>query len=408
MNARWISAPAWPASHGTMTAGASLRRLFVSRADDLIVMSITGPGKGTVNCKLSLRDPPVPGTGGWGPEAMFKNGIKDISAKADKGPAPLSSRIQERLPRRALGIRGGRPSHPHRRDDDDNRKCAHHHRRGRGARPDPHRLARRIRENPGGGNLRRARRTHAGFRTTARPTPPSTAGSSTAPGSTSAAARTAIAPTEDLIAKSRIGATNPALLEKLYDASRYNILCSSGALMPNLQGIWTGTWSPFWSGDFTMNGNLQTAMAANLSGNMAECLEPYWRFLETNMPAFRDNAKRLYGARGIHVPSRASTHGFNNHFDGEWPMTFWTAGAAWAAQFMYDYYLYTGDEEVSPRAGPAVHEGGRALLRGLPRSPVPDGKLLFSPAIRRRTDPPTIPPSPASTPPWTSPPRRSC
>jgi hypothetical protein len=79
-------------------------------------------------------------------------------------------------------------------------------------------------------------------------------------------------------------------------------------------------------------------------------LEPYWRFLEESRPAFRESAQRLYGARVIHVPSRASTHGFNNHFDATWPMTFWTAGAAWAAQFMYDYWRYTGDEKFLRQA----------------------------------------------------------
>ena len=47
---------------------------------------------------------------------------------------------------------------------------------------------------------------------------------------------------------------------------------------------------------------------------------PYFDFLEAHMVEFRDNARRLYGCRGIHVPSRASTHGWNNHFDATWPM----------------------------------------------------------------------------------------
>ncbi len=135
-----------------------------------------------------------------------------------------------------------------------------------------------------------------------------------------------------------------------------------------------------------MNGNLQSAMAANLSTGMAECLEPYFRFLESHMPEFRDNAKRLYGCRGIHVPSRASTHGWNNHFDATWPMTFWTAGAPWAAQFYYDYYLFTGDREfLKTRAYPFMKEAAEFyedfLFEG------PDGKLVFSPSYSPENHP---------------------
>lgn len=35
-----------------------------------------------------------------------------------------------------------------------------------------------------------------------------------------------------------------ALIEKMYDAGRYMFICSAGDLVPNLQGIWTGTFNP--------------------------------------------------------------------------------------------------------------------------------------------------------------------
>lgn len=369
-----VATVAWEDSRGRFC-----RRLFVSRADDVIVLSIKGPGKGMLECKLGFATRPFNDTGGWNPEAMFKNGIKDISAKAIKGLLHYRAGFTNAYPGSSSGYEvtariapsGGTMTQGDNMltiadaDEvlvlirivllDESRKSRTMETSAALAAlaPDfekllvPHaalhgEIFHRSKLDVGGGVDRHL-------------------------------------PTEDLIAKSGIGSTNPALLEKLYDASRYNMLSSSGSRMPNLQGIWTGTWSPFWSGDFTMNGNLQTAMAANLSGNMAECLEPYWRFLEENMPAFRDNAKRLYGARGIHVPSRASTHGFNNHFCAEWPMTFWTAGAAWAAQFLYDYWLYSGDEGfLRTRALPFMKEA--ALFYEDFLIPGPDGRWLFSPS----------------------------
>jgi len=361
------------------------RRVFASRADDVIVVSITGP-RGAVDCRLSLATRPTQGTGGWGPEAMFARGMKECGGTAGesdlfyrgafknpwKGGLEGYEVVAKVVPKRGTLRKEGDELVVSGADEvlvllrtvplNDLSKA------GDGSTlaalskltPDYQSLLdrhvplhkpifERVRLDLGGGDDRKL-------------------------------------PTEALIAKSKTGPLSPALLEKLFDAARYNILCSSGDVAPNLQGIWTGTWSPFWSGDFTMNGNLQSAMAANLTTGMAECLEPYFRFLESHMQEFRDNAKRLYGCRGIHVPSRASTHGWNNHFDAIWPMTFWTAGAAWAAQFYYDYYLFTGDRAfLKTRAYPFMKEAAEFyedfLFEG------PDGKFVFSPSYSPENHP---------------------
>jgi hypothetical protein len=53
-----------------------------------------------------------------------------------------------------------------------------------------------------------------------------------------------------------------ALLEKEFDAGRYNIISSTSDLPPTLQGVWTGTYSPPWSSDFTHNGNVPSRSPA--------------------------------------------------------------------------------------------------------------------------------------------------
>ncbi len=133
------------------------------------------------------------------------------------------------------------------------------------------------------------------------------------------------------------------VLERLFHAGRYHILASAGETPPNLQGIWTGTYTVPWSSDYTQNGNTQTAILGLLPGNMAGSLLSYFDYQESLLPDFRENARRLYGCRGIHLPSRTSNHGFDSHFNENWCHTFWTAGAGWAAHFYYDYWLYTGD-----------------------------------------------------------------
>jgi hypothetical protein len=365
------------------------RQVFVSRADDLVAVSIRGP-RGAVACRLALRTRPSTGTGGWGPEAMFARGVAESVSAAGEADLSFQARFRNSW---AGGLAG-------------------------------YEVAARV--VPRGGTMRRdgdaLEITGADEVVILLRTVPVTDYSTVGQGKT-LASLAGIAPdfsellarhvarhrpifervrldlggsadrdrpTESLIAASRSGPLPPALIEKLFDAARYNVLCSSGDVFPNLQGIWTGTWSPFWSGDFTMNGNLQSALAANLSTGLTECLEPYFAFLETHLPAFRDNARRLYGCRGIHVPSRASTHGWNNHFDGTWPMTFWTAGASWAAQFFFDYYLYTGDRDfLKNRAYPFMKEAAAFYEDFLMEDPA--GTSVFSPSYSPENHPANSP-----------------
>ncbi len=376
-----VAAVNWSDERGVFT-----RRVFCSRADDVIAVSLTGAAKGTVDCRFQLATRPLASQGGWNPENMSRIGIKDTEAAAGEGYLTYRCSFRRSWPGGLQGYevaarvitRGGltategdaikvtgadevlvllrvellddfaRSRLPALRtalggiDEDFGKLLASH-----AAIHGP--MFSRVRLDLGGG------------------------------------AERALA-SEELLEKSAVGKLSPALLEKVFDAARYAVLSSSGEVFPNLQGIWTGTCSPPWSADFTMNGNVQCALAADLPGNLAECLEPYFRFLEAHLEEFRENARRLYGCRGIHVPSRASTHGLNNHFDATWPMTFWTAGAAWAARFYYDYALYTGDRDfLAKRAVPFMKEAALFyedfLLEG------PDGKLLFSPSYSPENNP---------------------
>ena len=147
-----------------------------------------------------------------------------------------------------------------------------------------------------------------------------------------------------------------ALLEKMYDAGRYVFICSSGELPPNLQGIWTGTWRPAWSGDFTLDTNLQLAITSGFSANMMEGMEAYFRLIESFVPAWRENAKKYYGCRGVFSCTRASNTGLHLHW-GRWPGVFWTCGAGWMAHWFHDYYRYTGDRTfLATRAVPLLKE----------------------------------------------------
>ncbi len=192
---------------------------------------------------------------------------------------------------------------------------------------------------------------------------------------------------EDLLEEASRGPAPLALVEKQFLGARYLAYSASGALFPTLQGIWTGTWVPSWSSDFTHNGNVPTALAAMLSTGMAECLHPYFHYLGALMDDFRENARRHYGCRGIFLPARTSSHGLDVHFHNRWCMTFWTAGAGWAAHTFYDYFLYTADADfLRAVALPFMREAAAFYEDFL--CPGPDGRLVFSPSYSPENSPP--------------------
>ncbi len=172
-----------------------------------------------------------------------------------------------------------------------------------------------------------------------------------------------------------------ALLERMYDAGRYVYLCSAGPQTPpNLFGIWTGTWAPAWSGDYTLDTNIQLDIECAFSGNMAECMEGYFKLLESFVPDMRINAKNLYGCRGIMSGTRASNTGLHLHWGG-WPGNFWTPGAPWLAHWFYDYYQYTGDKEfLAKRAVPFMKECALFYEDFLKGTEDASGKYRFTPS----------------------------
>lgn len=185
-------------------------------------------------------------------------------------------------------------------------------------------------------------------------------------------------PTEELLEISTYDEPNRALIEKVFDAGRYNIISCTGELPPTLQGCWAGTYVPAWASDFTHNGNVPSAIAANLRGNMPELMLAYTSYIESITPYLEVNAKHMFGARGVVLPSRSTTHGFNNALAPNFAGGFWVGGAGWAAHFFYDYYLYTGDRDfLAEHALPFMEKAALFFEDYLYEGP--DGKFVFSP-----------------------------
>ncbi|SEO52579.1 Glycosyl hydrolase family 65, N-terminal domain [Amphibacillus marinus] len=136
---------------------------------------------------------------------------------------------------------------------------------------------------------------------------------------------------------------SPVFIEKMYDAGRYMYLSCSGDATPNLQGIWSGTFHPAWSGDYTFDTNVQLSIAAALTGDLAEGLKGLFSLIKELLPGFKENAWNYYGCRGIMAAIHSSNRGQHLHWNVEWPLHFWTCGAGWLAHWYYQYYRFTGD-----------------------------------------------------------------
>ncbi|MET9437316.1 glycoside hydrolase N-terminal domain-containing protein [Streptomyces sp. NPDC006551] len=131
--------------------------------------------------------------------------------------------------------------------------------------------------------------------------------------------------------------SSPALLERLFAAGRYHLLSSSGMLPPRLTGLWSGDWATAWSGAFTTNANLNLQTASAVAADLPEATEAQKALVDGQLADWRDNARAIFGARGIVAPSHTDGEsGHSYHFSREYPLHLWTAGADWLLKPLLD------------------------------------------------------------------------
>ena len=368
--------------HWADSRGVFERRLFVSRADGVAVMLISGPGQGAVNCTLALSPRQVDEKLGdrtlKQSEEVFKEHVSNIKTHAEKSCLTYKNTFSKAYPGSIHALeglasvvaKGGSTAaqgdslvvtgadqvlvlvdirmlyDPAVSQLDDSAKhlaamgtdypaLLKRHAAIHGE------LFKRVRLDLGGGADR-------------------------------------LLTTEELQAKSTNERLNMALIEKEFDAGRYNIISATGQLPPNLQGVWGGTYVPGWASDYTHNGNVPSAIAATMMGNTPELMLAYTSYIESIVPWLQINAKNMFGARGVVLPSRSTTNGFNNALAEDFAGGFWVGGAAWAAHFFYDYYEYTGDRKfLAEHALPFMQQVGLFFEDYLYEGA--DGRYVFSP-----------------------------
>ncbi|CAM5779152.1 glycosyl hydrolase family 95 catalytic domain-containing protein [Cellulomonas persica] len=166
--------------------------------------------------------------------------------------------------------------------------------------------------------------------------------------------------TEDVWAAARAGdpAARRRAVEVAYLSGRAHAVAATGELPPTLQGVWQGTWRPAWSADYTLNGNLQNGgMAGLVPTGTPELARSLLTLVLAHLDDYRENARRVFGAEGMLLPARMSTHGRADHLSAAYPHAFWTGCGGWVLRLAADLVSTTGDRSIVDDRVWALAEG---------------------------------------------------
>ncbi|HTN08228.1 glycosyl hydrolase family 95 catalytic domain-containing protein [Agriterribacter sp.] len=157
-------------------------------------------------------------------------------------------------------------------------------------------------------------------------------------------------PTDLLVRKSASENKLPAqLLEQMFNMSRY-LAISSGRPQPqgqlakapiNLQGIWNQDRRPAWDCDYHLDLNLEMSYWPLSMLNLGDLMVPLMDWAERLKAGGRVVARDMYGSNGIAFGVVADYKNIGNVDNFAF---FWTGGAAWIAQVLWQHWKYTNDE----------------------------------------------------------------
>ncbi|MFI4911595.1 MAG: glycosyl hydrolase family 95 catalytic domain-containing protein [Sedimentisphaeraceae bacterium JB056] len=138
---------------------------------------------------------------------------------------------------------------------------------------------------------------------------------------------------------------DPSLAVLLFQFGRYLMIAGSreGTQPLNLQGIWSNSVMPPWSGEYTININTQMNYWPAEVTNLSECHEPLFKLIEELAVDGRRVAQSMYNRRGW------VAHHNTDHWRCAQPIDFeplfasWPMGSGWLCSHLWQHYLYTAD-----------------------------------------------------------------
>jgi alpha-L-fucosidase 2 len=175
------------------------------------------------------------------------------------------------------------------------------------------------------------------------------------------------------------GTVDPQLEELLFQYGRYLLISCSrpGGLPANLQGLWNDNNNPPWHSDYHANINIEMNYWLAEPANLAECAEPFFDLVDSQLPAWR---KATDASPELKTPSGEMTkRGFairtsHNIFGGmgwKWDKT----ASAWYGLHFWEHYAFGDDTNFLKKiACPYLKEMSEFWEDHL--KALPDGKLV--------------------------------
>ncbi len=136
------------------------------------------------------------------------------------------------------------------------------------------------------------------------------------------------------------------LAEKIWRFARYMFI--SGTAEGRLPFPLYGLWPCGYEREFThhvANENVQSIYWHTDVGGLSQLVKPLIDYYYSKMDGFRENARKLYGCRGIFIGTYTTP--VNSTVAWYVPVILHFCGVAgWLSEHFYRYYLYTGDEKT--------------------------------------------------------------
>jgi alpha-L-fucosidase 2 len=174
-----------------------------------------------------------------------------------------------------------------------------------------------------------------------------------------------------------------ALVERMVTYQRHLLIGSAreDCWPANLQGRWNGDYKPAWASDYHNDINIQMTYWPAPQTGLANLIEPLADYFFQFLDDYRHNARQLFGCRGIFLPTSMATHGQVRHGS----FVHWTAGAGWMAQHWWEHWLVTADREfLRTRTLPWLQETAAFYLDFVE---IREGVAHFSPSISPENSP---------------------
>ena len=145
------------------------------------------------------------------------------------------------------------------------------------------------------------------------------------------------------------------LVALLYQYGRYLLISSSqpGGQPANLQGIWNGSMKAPWDSKYTININAEMNYWPAEVTNLSECHTPFFSMVNDLAKTGADAARVLYGAKGWVAHHNTDLWRITGPVDAAY-YGMWPNGGAWAAQHLWQHYLFTGDKDFLKKNYPAL------------------------------------------------------